>query len=102
MASFGSVNYSSGKPLSIILCQARQENSWGQGQIINVGLLWITGMSGAKTLFCKFFDMWSLKVCPGKILNLRLNLRVISAVAKSQYLRSTEYSTFLIAKNLRI
>ena len=49
-----------------------------------------------------FVDMWDLKACPGK------SLRIIPTKIEfesnfssvSQHLRSTEYSTFLIAEKI--
>ena len=48
--------------------------------------------------------MWDLKACPWKILRIRpAEIEFESNFSSiSQYLRSTEYSTFLIAKKLRI
>jgi len=49
-----------------------------------------------------FVDMWGLMGCPGKFLKIRPSEiefeSIISALAISQYLRSSKYSTFLIAK----
>ena len=47
-----------------------------------------------------FVDMWDLKACPRKILRIRTPEIEFESNFSSilQYLRSTEYSTFLIAK----
>jgi len=48
-----------------------------------------------------FVGMWDLKVCPGEILRITpTEIKFESSFSSiSQHLRSTEYSSFLIAEN---
>ena len=47
-----------------------------------------------------FVDVWNLKACPGKILRIKPSEIEFESNSSSilQHLRSTEYSTFLIAE----
>ena len=48
-----------------------------------------------------FVDMWDLKACPGEFLRITPTEIEFESNSSSisQHLRSSEYSTFLIAKN---
>ena len=70
-----------------------------------MGPLYITDIASYVILVFRlyvvnFVDVWNLKVCPGKFLRIRpTEIAFESNFSNiSQHLRSTEYSTFLIAE----
>ena len=81
--------------------------TWGKlylnnGAVAYIKLTYLDNLS-AQTFSCESCWYVGLKAYPGKILRIRTSEIESESnfSSKSQHLRSTEYSTFLIAKNLK-